>query len=466
MKFVYFILLIFFTFQLNANEYVIEIIIANQPGNQVILGSVKGDKFTPVDTISVQKSGDEKKIRFAFGKNRHSGVYRLVLGQTTYARVMNEAPQQLDFIFNYENIQLKTDFKAPIDSLEIIHSEENRIWYGFLQKQKELKEKMDLAEKEIDYYREKQNENDLQSGIAFFNGLQIEYEELINASAQEHQEFFVSEMIKMFRRPFVDGKMTQEERRKKWQNEFFSVVNLSKEKLINSSVLTSAAFEYLMSYARPGISKEVQKKQFIKALDEILNSFNLTRNADYRNEAYEFMLDYLVRGFERLQINEMVVYIAENYLETTCKTDEKTTLERKLGAAKMTPGDIISDFEMNDINGDPQTFSEIAKDTTIIIFWSSWCPHCIEILPQLKSLEIGSNKDVILVSLDTSKTDWTNYVYQNNLDVFYNLCDFKEWDGKTAEALNVYATPTYFVVNKERELLAKPFNEKQLKHWF
>ena len=40
---------------------------------------------------------------------------------------MNEAPQQLDFIFNNEDIIFETDFEKPAENLLVVLSEENRV---------------------------------------------------------------------------------------------------------------------------------------------------------------------------------------------------------------------------------------------------------------------------------------------------------------------------------------------------
>jgi len=43
-------------------------------------------------------------------------MYRLILGKTTYAKVMDEPPQQLDFIYNNEDLIFETDFEKLIMS--------------------------------------------------------------------------------------------------------------------------------------------------------------------------------------------------------------------------------------------------------------------------------------------------------------------------------------------------------------
>jgi hypothetical protein len=42
---------------------------------------------------------------------------------------------------------------APFDSLIVVQSEENRVWFDFLKKEKELQNHLDLLEKEVDYFQ-------------------------------------------------------------------------------------------------------------------------------------------------------------------------------------------------------------------------------------------------------------------------------------------------------------------------
>ena len=460
------IFVFFFSLQISAKEFSFEINIKNQPETDIIFGAVKGDKFIPIDTFRVIAANSEKiKLEFPISSNQQPGIYGLVLGQTTFAKVMNEPPQMLNFIFNNENIAFETDFNSPADSLTVLLSEENRIWFDFQKNHKKLIEEISWAEKEIDYYRLNDNQIGLQSSIKKFNQLQTDLNNFIHSVALIHQGLFVSELVVMYRRPFVDGKLTPNERKISRQNNFFSVVHLSNKNLINSSLLNSTAFEYLMSFADPGLERDKQIQQFIKACENILTAVPKGNNTLQKNEVYEFLLDYLVRGFEKLNQPEAIEFLATKYSGTTCQTDEKTTLERKLEAVKMKKGTKIANFEMYDINGDLLRFSEITKDTTILIFWASWCTHCVELLPALKSADINSNTEIILVSLDTSRNKWQNFIYENNLDKFYNLCDFQNWDGKTAQDLNVFATPTFFIINQQLEIVEIPNNFQQLKEW-
>lgn len=453
-----------------AQPFQFEMQVKNQPDLPLVFGQIKGDVFLPLDTFQIEKnSSDFAVVKFSFSTNLNPGIYRLVLGHTTYARVMNEAPQQIDFIFNKEDIYFKTDFKSPTDSLKIIRSEENKMWFSFLKQEKYIQLEINQAEKELEYSRAKEDRIAEKEWIEQFNYLQNKRDSLIVETAKSKEQCFASSMIKMYRRPFLDGKFFKKERTDIFKKEFFKVLDFSDEKLMNSAVYTRNVFQYLMSFAQKGLSRDEQETEFMRAVDLILANVKYDPNrVEPKNtdQVYEFVLDYLVRGFERLNQVELIEYIAENYAGTTCQTNEKTTLERKLEAAKMKIGTFVSDFQMKDINGDFIWFSEIQKDTTVLVFWASWCSHCCEMLPGIKKWHSApglKNTEIVLVSLDTSAQLWKEFVYNNHLDVFFNFCDFQEWEGKTAIDYNVFATPTIFVLNKELKILGKPTFLAELK---
>jgi peroxiredoxin len=179
----------------------------------------------------------------------------------------------------------------------------------------------------------------------------------------------------------------------------------------------------------------------------------------------EFILNYLVNGFEGLGMENVLTYIAENYGDNICQTDEKTTLERKLEYQKMKPGTFVPDFTMNNIKNQPLTLSHVLENRNLIVFWASWCPHCVELLPRIKTWFRQFNPgnfEIIAVSLDSSEKEWKDAVSATGFEEFYNLSDLNEWDGKVAEDYNVFATPTMFLIDANRKILAKPETFEEL----
>ncbi len=315
--------------QVQSQPYTLEIEIRDQPFNHLTFGKVSGDNFVPLDTIlihlaSTQSMEKLKKAQYTFPENFSPGIYRLVFGQTTYAKVMDEPPQQLDFIFNNENLIFKTDFDAPEDSLLVVLSEENRTWFNFLKDEKQLKKELTEVELEVDYYREKlptlqddesnsgsqettnfrENHRLWRAAVSNYNALQKQREKIIAETAEKDTALLASEMISMYREPFLNGNLTQEERKEQFRKDFFNGLEFNDERLVNSSVYTDRIFYYLTSYNRPGFTKDQLENEYIKAVDIILE------NTNQNPKVYEFILGYLVHGFEVLKMDKVLNYIA------------------------------------------------------------------------------------------------------------------------------------------------------------
>ena len=439
-----------------AQPYSVGIIIKNQPDNPIILGAVKGDNFIAIDTAFAIK----ELVRFELPKSADVGMYRIIMGQTPYAKVMNEDPQQLDFIFSNEDIVLETNFKSPETETLVIQSEENEIWFDFIKKEQFIKQDLNEREKEVNYYWAKDDTDNAIKSATEYNQLQIEYDLFITETAKKHEGRYATKLINTFREPLLDGYLTETQRKELFQKEYFKALDFTDETLINSQVYTNNVFKYLISYNNKGFTTKQREQQYIKALEIIL------ANTNKNEKVYEFVLKYLVHGFEVLELENVITYIAENYSGTTCQTDEYTTLERKLEEQKMRLGTNVADFTVNDIYGDPVTFKEVLKDKNIILFWASWCPHCTELLTKLKpwlQQTENSNVEIFAISLDTSKAAWKKKVSELGIESWYNLSDFQKWDSKVAIDYNVFATPTIFVIDKNLKIIGKAESFYELK---
>lgn len=442
-----------------AQDYQLIIQISNQPNTDIILSSIEGDKLTPMDTAKSVGG----IVKFRIPEDSHTGVYRLTFGKTVVAEVLNEPPQQLDFIFNKEDIQLKTDFEHPEDSLQAIESLENKAWFSFLKKEKALKDQIEITEKELDYYQQQKDDENTSKFAIQFNQLQEELASLIKQTIFFNPNLYVTKLIKMEQEPFVDGNLSQTKREQVYKTNFFINHDFSDESLMNSEVYTKKIFNYLMRYAQNGLTREQQETEFMNAIDMILS------NTNQNEKVYEFVLDYLVRGFESLGLDNLIPYIAENYSGTTCQTDEVSTLERKLLQQMMTVGTTAPDFTLNDINGDPCTLSQLLKSRNLLIFWASWCPHCNEMIPQIlnwqKSADLN-DLEIIAISLDDVEKEWKDKVFETGIEGWYNLSSLKKWDCPVVLDYNVYATPTMFVIDKERKIIGKPLTLIELQSLF
>lgn len=297
-------LVLIFNYSL-AQPFTLEVMVKHQPEEKAVLGKVKGDDFIPVDTLSFVKDSRKQHstLKYSFAKGATTGMYRLILGYTTYAKVMNEAPQQLDFIFNNENLILETDFKEPAKGLLVILSEENRIWYEFLWKEQVLQKQLKELESELDLYRKQGKAEEATQATDQFNQLQNDRDQFISQITQRHRNLYAAKMIAMFREPFVNGYLSRDKRRELFQRDFLSQLNFDDESLINTSVYTDKVFYYLTSYNQPGYTKDQLEEEYIRAMDILLPQISSNP------KVYNFIKEYLLHGFKVLKMDKVQDYI-------------------------------------------------------------------------------------------------------------------------------------------------------------
>jgi thiol-disulfide isomerase/thioredoxin len=345
----------------------------------------------------------------------------------------------------------------------------------FLTKEKVLQEEIGWAEKELDYYRAsgeasrnigtKSPSEKMRFGnrITLYNKLQEQRDSLILKTLKDYPDLCATKLIKMYREPFLDGNLNRQERDKLFKSTYFNNLDFADESLMNSDVYTKKVFKYLMSFAQRGLTQEQQEQEFKNAIDIIAAHTN-------KNEkVYEFILDYLVSGFEKLRLNNLLTYIADKYSGTTCQTDEVTTFERKLLQQKMKVGTVVPDFTMNDLNRDSVNLSVVLKEKNLILFWASWCPHCNEMIPEILNWQKSSSLtdfEVIAISLDNEETEWKEKVFEMGIEGWYNVSDLKKWEGEVVKDYNVYATPTMFIIDKNQQILSKPITLKEFYSFF
>ena len=287
-----------------AQTFTVEVQIKNQQAGNIIFGSIKGDDFTAIDSTSLRQSVG--KIKFAFPENAHPGVYRIIFGLTPAAKILNEPPQQLDFIFDNENLVFDTDFKAPVENLKVIQSKENSVWYEFLAKDDIIRQNIKMIEDKIDNNRLTGNSNvtDLANE---YNQLQMERDMFVVQTSQESKGLFVSQMIKNLRVPVLDGYLTLDERKLSFKKEFFKLLDFSDPALINTTIYTDNIFKYLVIYNQYDFTQKQREEEYIKALDIIVP------NIKSNDEVYSFLMDYLIHGFNVLQLENVLGYISKKY---------------------------------------------------------------------------------------------------------------------------------------------------------
>src|ERR1035437_1602404 len=187
---------------------------------------------------------------------------------------------------------------------------------------------------------------------------------------------------------------------------------------------------------------------------------------------YQDITEHLINEFKELGFNEVIVYIVDNYVikDDLC-LDEKlrNSIQRRMDQSKhFRIGAEIPNIVIPDSTGKEVDLQDINSEKTLIIFYASWCPHCQRLLPKVNNFfrkQEEMKLKILAISLDTSKTDWLNFIRKNNFN-WINVSDLKGGYGNAVQDYYIYATPTMFLVNDKKEIIAVPTNIEDIKKYF
>lgn len=423
-----------------------EVVVKDIGFSSAKIQALQGEKVTEIDSIT----GKGKDVfRSSFEKHKyHQGFYRLNFPNN----------RNIDFVYDGKDVQLKTNASAILDSMEIISSESNRLYFSFVKLNKAYKTKTDLLQ--LLLMRYPKEDSFYQSIQKKINQVQDEYLEFVTVTSQKEPASFIARYIRSASLPSVNFNLSPEQQLTFLKTHALDNVNFDDTELIFSDVYTNKTIEYLTYYRNPQLPKELLEKEFMKAIDSVVG------HAKVNTIVYQHVVEYLLDGFKKFGFDKVLDYIVDNYVikDDLC-LDEKlgNTIQRRIDQNKKLPvGAIAPNFVMPDLSGKTVELHKISKEKVLLVFYASWCPHCKTLLPQINELQ-KKRKDfeIVAVSLDIKKEDWKNFIDQNKLD-FINLSDLKGWDSSIANEYYIYATPTMFLLDKQKKILSKPITFEEI----
>ena len=274
---------------------------------------------------------------------------------------------------------------------------------------------------------------------------------------------FIANYITSSQLPITDILYQQERQLSYLRAHALDNVDFNNTSLIYSDVFTNKTIEYLTYYRNPDLPLEMLEKEFMNAIDSVLNK------AKVNQLVYQQIIGYLIDGFKKYGFDKVLDYIVENYVikDDLC-LDVKTEglIKRRINQAKFfRVGSIIPNIILPDSAGNKFELNKTKATDILIVFYASWCPHCKDLLPQLNELYKSQKEkkfEVYSISLDSNRKDWTDFMAKNNL-AFINVSDLKGWDGKAASDYFIYATPTMFMVDNQMKIISKPGSIEEVK---
>jgi len=428
-------------------QHMINGTITGLQNKDVYLLRVTGDTRKIVDTAFTDLTGS---FEMDLPKDFPIGLYAVVLGPK----------QMVELIYNNEDIRFVTNGNAPESQVQIVESVENLVYYNYLTIKGKNLYKLNILEpvlqnfpKDDDFYK---------ITLEKVKQLQKEVSNRAGQLIRENPDLLVSHFIRVDQPVFADPESNSDQQTEFLKQHYFDNTDFTDTLLMRSNILTSKIVSYLGLYQEKGMTQEEMENQLLVAVDTVLEK------AFVDQDMYEYLMNFLLKGFEAIGFEHGLEHLADhNMLSDLCvNTERKAELENKLELIKkLAIGQPAPGFETEDVNGNIVKLKDIKAGRTVLVFWASWCPHCDEMLPELKALydTLDHQKvKIVGISIDESKESLMAAIKDRGYN-WINIGELKGWDGPIVDEYGISATPTLFVLDADKKIIGKPADIDELK---
>ena len=199
---------------------------------------------------------------------------------------------------------------------------------------------------------------------------------------------------------------------------------------------------------------------FVSGVDHLLEL------AEGNLHSYAFVLQYLLKGFTALGLAEVTEHLSNfpRIAEGELSQEEGSWLEALVEPyQKVRVGAKAPDFEGVTIDGKPYSLHDSEANRIIVVFWSVDCEYCHDFLTRLRNnVDLENDYELVTFALADQKKEVVKEVRRLRLPGFH-FYDEARWEGKAFLDYHVSSTPTAFLLDGDRTILAKPNGWEELR---
>lgn len=445
--------------QLQAQKgYNIRVKLDNYPENELVLGFHYGDKQYVKDTVQL---GADGYFTFKADTLLPCGVYLFVLKpDNSFIQVLIPETDQ--------SFTLSTDAKDAVAKMKTKGTEDNAIFYDYLQYLNTMRVQADTLKAEM--ARVNGNTADSLKLVQQSSELDKQVKKYQNDLISKHAGTLCAKIVKSSIEPEIpnfEGKDEKEVQLKKYfwyRAHFFDNIDIADPCLLRSPVLHPKIDQY--------ITKVVpQHPDSINiALDDIIDKIKDSP------EVYKFYLIHFLNSYAKstfVGMDACYVHIATKYYcSGGASWVKKEDLDKICdNAHRLEPiliGKIAPNITVKDRNNQPMSLWDVDADYTVLFFWAPDCSHCKKAAPfMVEFAEHFKDRGVKVFAVCTAVTDkgpdcWKG-VEEKGFSDFLFLNTYDPYIQSHYKTLyDVQSTPQIFILDRKHEILMKRIGAEQL----
>ncbi len=244
---------------------------------------------------------------------------------------------------------------------------------------------------------------------------------------------------------------------------YFDYVDFNNDILQSSSFLVDRCLNFVFGM----VSRQGDMNANYKAnIDQVANAVQPATT-----QTKKMLMHVLWQQLAEAKYEDVANYIADTYLISLSKELGENELALELERFRnVSLGRTAPNFDIPNSGKDGKTrtlHDYNVADKYVIVFWSSSCSHCLEELPKLHDYVDKYQKDktrVIAFGLEDEEAIWKSEIF--NYPLFTHVIGLGKWENQVGADYTVSSTPTYFVLDKNKTIIAKPLNYEELLKFF
>lgn len=427
--------------------------------NIVIRGYLKGN--TKFSKVVIKKFGigifdigafpiENEKFTISVPLDFEPGIYRLQYSQTqgNYVDVIIDGKEKVITF----SIDLSKEKVLPV----FVTSLENKKWYNYqLDSELEL-QKINSLHQLLSTYPNP--EDGIVKKVAKAAQKQVHvYKKAEQDFVDKNANNWSGWMVSNSRHYFTNPRDVLQLQDFEYKNQYWDSIDTGNPKLINTPLYTQHILNYLKYYLNPEMQFSIEEMEsgLIKTVDIIMKKFSINESTQ------KFAFQYLQIGFKEIGQEKVLQYLEQHYsnIAKQCQSEkDNLAFEKRLkGYETIKPNMQAPNISYDNGTTTAKDLYSIEAKNTVIVFWASWCPHCMETMPKVnKWAQLHPEVKVVAMSLDEDKNAFETAIAPlNNL---IHSCDFLKFEGKAAQEYYIIATPSFFVLDKDKKIVDKYSN--------
>ncbi|MEK6152389.1 TlpA disulfide reductase family protein [Flavobacteriaceae bacterium 3-367] len=373
----------------------------------------------------------EGKFNLQLPQNAKTGLYRIV-----YALPQDQF--YFDVIYNGEK-SVTLEFNAQT-GVSFKESGENQLFYGY-------RRSINTVERAIvDFYsNQKTDKNEFLGLTAKLKGVQDKYEEkskgLICQSYIKASRPYIPTTYETAQ-VYVANKKQAYFEAVDFNDPFLQASNFLRDKVVNY-VLTALPLTPMTPEVREG---EMQKN--IRVVHKLLQEVDTT----FKMRLYDALWTQLVASNN----NAASDFLYTQYLKPLAMANGATEIVEKVAMHnRLRLGAVAPEIRWKSGTAEKHLRTLEDSDCYILVFWSSTCSHCLAELPVLhERLRENTAVKVVAIGLEDDRASWNRE--SAKLSNFEHVLSLGKWESELAKRYHIERTPTYFVLDKDKRIIAKP----------